>query len=138
MYEKLVKIMKDIDEGSVPESIEVAGKILRFRDTKAGKLHMEFIDKLLESKQADDTVMTSELRELLTRYLAASEAAIVYNMKTYLVMQQLIEGLLITKCMTDTGKIVSVTFPEQVEVLQKSVDKMLTLIGRKINNETTK
>lgn len=135
MYEKFVEIMKD--EGLVTESIEVAGKTLKFKDTKAGKLHMEFINKLLESRQADDTIMTSELRKLLSRYLAASEAAIVYNMRVYLVMQQLIEGLLVTKCMTDTGKIVSVTFPEQVEVLQKSVDKILTLIGRKINHETT-
>lgn len=136
MYEKFVKRMKE--EGFMTESIEVAGKALKFRDTKAGKLHMEFVDKLLQSKQADDTIMTSELRELLSSYLAASETAIVYNMKAYLVMQQLIEGLLLTKCMADTGKIVSVTFPEQVEVLQKSVDKMLTLIGRKINHETTK
>ena len=129
--------MKLIDEGVFPESIEVAGKTLKFQDTKAGKLHMEFIDKLLESRQADDTIMTPELRELLSKYLAASEAAIVYNMKVYIVMQQLIEGLLINHCMTDTGKIVSVTFPEQVAVLQQAVDKILSLIGRKINHETT-
>lgn len=127
-----------MDEGSTPESIEVAGRHLRFQDTKAGKLHFEFVNKLLDSKQADDTIMTPELRELLSRYLASSEAAILYNMKAYLVMQQLVEGLLLNQSMTETGKVVSVTFPEQVKVLQVAVDKMLTLIGRKINSETGK
>ena len=130
--------MKKVDEGSVPLTIEVAGKQLRFRDTKAGKLHIEFVDKLLESRQADNTIMTPELRELLSRYLASNEVAILYNMKAYIVMQQLIEGLMLNQSMTQTGKIVSVTFPEQVKVLQTAVDKMLTLIGRKINNETSK
>lgn len=107
---------------------------MRFRDTKAGKLHVEFVDKLHDS----NNIMTPELRELLSRYLASNEVAIMYNMKAYIVMQQLIEGLMLNQSMTQNGKIISVTFPEQVKVLQTAVDKILTLIGRKINNETSK
>jgi hypothetical protein len=106
---------------------------LSFQDTKAGKLHCEVTSLLMATDVPED-----ELRELLLRYLASSEVTILYNMKAYIVMQQLIEGLMLNQSMTETGKVISVQFPEQVKVLQTAVDKMLTLIGRKVNNETSK
>jgi len=128
-----------MEENISPEKIEVAGKTMRFQDTKIGKLHVKFINSLLDCKKVDEnTIMDPETRKLLSEYLAASESSILYNMRTYMAMQKFIEDLLLCSSLTESGKVVSITFPEQKKVLQDAVDSMLTLMGKKINHETSK
>jgi hypothetical protein len=119
----------------MPE-IEIGSKTLKFDQTKIGKLHIEFINKLLEcQEQGSDTIMPEETRHLLSLYLKQSEKSILYNMRCYNVMQKFIEGLLLSNSLSSTGTVVSVTFPEQKQVVQECVNEMLILMGKTMINE---
>lgn len=104
------------------EYIEIGSRKVYFSHTKTGRLYQEVIKANYDIPH-------------LSEYLEASKEAILFNMRAYNVMTQLVEGLMLSQSLTQRGQVVSVTFPEQKKVLQQAVDKMLVLMGKTINKE---